>query len=107
MQAFGGLSVLLLFALREPKRETPKLTLKEKITKIDLGGTLLFISSMVCLFLGLELGDAPQNPWALATKGRCLLLGFGLLMACFILWQFRMGEKYVRPKVAVLLAHLN
>jgi hypothetical protein len=83
---------MMLFAFREPKREALKLTLKEKLVRMDLGGTVLFISSIVCLFLGLEWGGN-QIPWS-DSKAWGLLLGFGLLFSAFIALQLRLGEKY-------------
>jgi Fungal trichothecene efflux pump (TRI12) len=90
--AFGGLSVLLmLFGFREPKREALKLSIKEKLVRMDLGGTVLFIASISCLFLGLEWGGN-EIPWA-NSRAWGLLLGFGLLMVAFIALQLHMGEK--------------
>jgi hypothetical protein len=90
--AFGGVSVLMmLFAFREPKRDELKLIIKEKLGRMDLGGTVLFISSIVCLFLGLEWGGN-EIPWV-DFKAWGLLLGFGLLMIAFVALQLHMGEK--------------
>lgn len=83
---------MMLFSFREPKREALKLTLKEKLVRMDLGGTVLFVSSIVCLFLGLEWGGN-ELPWS-DSKVWGLLLGFGLLMTAFIVLQLHMGEKY-------------
>lgn len=87
----------MLFAFREPKREPLKLTVREKLLKMDFGGTILFIASIVCLFLALQWGgnDVPWSnprPWG-------LLLGFALLLIAFIILQIHMGEKYAFLKV--------
>lgn len=58
---------------------------------MDLGGTVLFISSIVCLFLGLEWGGN-EIPWV-DFKAWGLLLGFGLLMIAFVALQLHTGEK--------------
>ncbi|PMD38827.1 MFS transporter [Hyaloscypha variabilis F] len=93
---FGALSILMMmFSFREPKREKLNLTFKEKIVRMDLGGTILFISSIVCLFLGLEWGGT-EVPWS-DSKAWGLLLGFGLLMIAFIALQLHMGENATIP----------
>jgi hypothetical protein len=83
---------MLLFAFREPKREALNLSIKEKLVRMDLPGTVLFISAIVCLFLGLEWGGN-QIPWS-NSRAWGLLLGFGLLMSAFIALQLHLGEKY-------------
>ena len=91
--AFGGLAALLLaITLRTPAKPPSQLTLKEKIAKMDLAGTVLFISSIVCLFLALQWGGL-EYPWSDARVW-CLVLGFGLLMIAFIALQLFLGEKY-------------
>ncbi|PVH80709.1 MFS general substrate transporter, partial [Cadophora sp. DSE1049] len=93
---FGGISVLLmLFAFREPKREKVKLTIKEKLKKMDIAGTALFISSMVCLFLALQWGGN-SIPWS-NSKAWGLMLGFGLLLISFVVLQFRLRENATIP----------
>jgi hypothetical protein len=89
---------MIMFSFREPKREKLNLTFREKIVRMDLGGTILFISSIVCLFLGLEWGGT-EVPWS-DSKAWGLLLGFGLLMIAFIALQLHMGEKYVSFNLA-------
>jgi uncharacterized membrane protein (DUF485 family) len=76
-----------------------KLSAKEKIIKMDLGGTVLFISSIICLFLALQWGGN-EVPWS-DSKTWGLILGFGLLMIAFIVLQLRMGEKYQTPMTAI------
>jgi len=105
MAAFGGLSVLMmLFAFREPKREAVNLTIKEKLVRMDLIGTVLFISAIVCLFLGLEWGGN-EVPWS-DSKAWGLLLGFGLLMSAFIALQLHMGEEYASLRLSTPLSRL-
>jgi hypothetical protein len=94
---------MMLFTFREPKREALKFTFKEKIVRMDLPGTVLFISSIVCLFLGLEWGGN-QIPWS-DSKAWGLLLGFGLLFSVFIVLQLRMGEKYGALYISSLAVH--
>ena len=89
--------LLMMFTFREPKREALTLTIKEKLVKMDLGGTVLFISSIICLFLALELGGN-EIPWS-DSKAWGLLLGFGLLFIAFVVLQFHLGEKYEYLKV--------
>ncbi|KAG4432277.1 hypothetical protein IFR05_012244 [Cadophora sp. M221] len=107
---FGGISVLLmLFAFREPKREKMKLTIKEKVEKMDLAGTTLFISSTACLFLALQWGGN-SIPWS-DSKAWGLMLGFGLLLITFVALQFTLGENAtIPPRVfsarSIILAQL-
>ncbi|KAH9213973.1 major facilitator superfamily domain-containing protein, partial [Leptodontidium sp. 2 PMI_412] len=107
---FGGISVLLmLFAFREPKREKMKLSIKEKVKKMDLAGTTLFISSMVCLSLALQWGRN-SIPWS-DPKAWGLMLGFGLLLIAFVALQFKLGENAtIPPRVfsarSIILAQL-
>ncbi|KAL5324581.1 hypothetical protein ACEPPN_009127 [Leptodophora sp. 'Broadleaf-Isolate-01'] len=110
MSTFGGISVLLmLFAFREPKRERMKLSIKEKVKKMDLAGTTLFISSMVCLSLALQWGGN-SIPWS-DPKAWGLMLGFGLLLIAFVALQFKLGENAtIPPRVfsarSIILAQL-
>ncbi|KAK0106881.1 hypothetical protein ONS95_003602 [Cadophora gregata] len=107
---FGGISVLLmLFAFREPKREKMKLSVEEKFKKMDVIGTTLFISSMVCLFLALQWGGN-SIPWSNSTAWG-LMLGFGLLLIAFVVLQFHLHENAtIPPRVfsdrSVVLAQL-
>jgi hypothetical protein len=82
----------MFFAFREPKRESSILTYREKLLKMDFGGTILFISSIVCLFLALQWGGN-EVPWS-DSKAWGLLLGFSLLLIAFIALQIHLGEKY-------------
>ena len=100
MVAFGALSILLMvFGFRQPKRQRSGLSFKEKVVRMDLGGTVLFISSIICLFLGLEWGGT-DVPWS-NSKAWGMLLGFGLLMSAFIALQLYMGEKYASFRVSL------
>lgn len=92
----------MLFAFREPKRELMKLTFKEKLQKLDLLGTSLFISSMICLFLALQWGGN-SIPWS-NSKAWGLMLGFGLLLVAFVVLQFHLREKYVVVHFQSILA---
>ena len=82
----------MVLTLREPKREPLQLTRREKIVRLDLGGTTLFVGSIVCLFLALQWGGN-NLPWS-HSRIWGLLLGSGLLIIAFIILQYRMGEKY-------------
>jgi hypothetical protein len=82
----------MVLTFREPNREPLKLTWREKLVKMDVGGTILFITGIICLFLALQWGG-DDLPWS-HPRIWGLLLGFGLLLIAFIILQIRMGEKY-------------
>jgi hypothetical protein len=86
-------------ALRTSAEKPMKLTLKEKIIRMDPAGTILFISSIVCLFLALQWGGL-EFPWS-HSRVWGLILGSGLLMVAFITLQIHLGEKYAsNPKLS-------
>ena len=82
---------MMMIAFREPKREAVKLTPKEKIQRLDIPGTVLFIGSIVCLYLALQWGGNTIS-WS-NSKAWGLLLGFGLLLIAFVVRQFRLGDR--------------
>ena len=82
---------MLLFGFRAPVREPSELNFKERLKQMDLGGTVLFISSICSLFLALQWGGN-RYPWSDA-KVWGLLLAFSLLMAAFIALQRHLGER--------------
>lgn len=88
------MSILAMaFAFIEPKEELSTLTFKEKLSKMDFGGSILFISSIVSLFLALQWGGN-DVAWS-NSRAWGLLLGFGLLLIAFVALQIYLGEKYI------------
>ncbi|OCL04355.1 MFS general substrate transporter [Glonium stellatum] len=93
---FGGMSVLMfMLAFRAPARQAVQLKFHEKVARMDLGGTSLFISSMVCLFLALQWGGIKYS-WS-DSRVWGLVLGFGLLMIAFVVLQLYLVENATIP----------
>lgn len=67
--------------------------------RMDLGGTILFISSMVCLFLALQWGGL-EYPWS-SSRVWGLILGFGLLMIAFVALQLHLGDEYAESYLPI------
>jgi hypothetical protein len=86
---------MFMFGFRAPIRQPSELTLKQKLKKMDFGGTVLFVGSICSLFLGLQKGG---NVYAWSdVKVWGLLLGSGLLMIAFIILQLYLGERSAFP----------
>ncbi|KAI5119573.1 hypothetical protein M0805_006458 [Coniferiporia weirii] len=93
---FGGAAFLAVFLFfKPPKRDTGNLSLKEKIMKIDILGASFLICAIVCLLLALQWGGT-THPWH-APKIWGLLLGFGLIILCFIAIQIYRGDDATIP----------
>lgn len=91
--AFGALAISIFLLVFRPAAKKPdECSLKDKIAKLDLGGTFLFISSTVCLFLSLIWGGNTY-PWSDARIWS-LIVASVLLMTAFLALQLRSGEKY-------------
>lgn len=80
---------------KPPKRKVSTLTFKEKVAKIDILGAVLLICAIVCLLLALQWGGT-QDPWG-SSKIWGLFLGFGLIIICFIIVQFKRGDDATIP----------
>ena len=81
--------------LRGVDQSTRELPLKIKLRKLDLPGVIVLIAAVSCLFLALQEGSA-QVRWS-NSKPIGLLVGFGLLMIIFGIWQWRSGEDATIP----------
>lgn len=95
-------ALVLAFLLRVVEN-TPAalgdLPFKEKLSRIDIPGTIIFIPCMVCLLLALQWGGS-EYPW---SSGRiiALLVVFGVLFIAFIIIQFvRQEAATVPPRIA-------
>ena len=80
---------------KPPRRKISNLSTKQKILNIDLLGALFLICAIVCLLLALQWGG-DFYPWKDSKVWGCLL-GFALIIAVFILQQFRRGERGTIP----------
>jgi len=69
--------------------------LREKILKIDLFGTAVFVGAVCCVLLALQFGGQ-EYPWASATVIG-LLVGGGLLLIIFGFLQWKGGEDALLP----------
>ncbi|KAK3946264.1 major facilitator superfamily domain-containing protein [Diplogelasinospora grovesii] len=94
---FGAVAfaaVALIFRIPRERRHTT-LTLREKIGKLDLPSAFFFIPSIVCLLLALQWGGV-DYPWSDSRVWGCLL-GFVLILACFIGAQIYRGDEATIP----------
>ena len=97
----GGIALATVgFFFKNPDRKHSKLTLKQKISHIDLLGAFFLITSIVCLLLALQWGGSVY-PWHDSKVWGCLL-GFGLLISVFTALQFYRGEKATIPPRIIL-----
>ncbi len=92
----GAIAVLTVFLFfKPPKRKDSGFTLTQKILEIDIVGALFLICAIVCLLLALQWGGSTY-PWKNSRVWGCLL-GFVLLIAIFIVQQFRRGDRATIP----------
>lgn len=80
-------------SFEDPETKTNKVSLKERLASLDPFGTILVIGSMACLVLALQWGGSSLL-WRDSKVWGCLL-GFGLLMAAFLVIQVRQKERSV------------
>ncbi|EXJ94265.1 hypothetical protein A1O1_02658 [Capronia coronata CBS 617.96] len=95
-------AVVLVFLILVVEETTPalgSLPVKEKITRVDIPGTLVFVPCIVCLLLALQWGGQTYA-W---SDGRIIALWvlFGVLLIVFIAIQFWQQESAtVPPRIA-------
>lgn len=93
---FGAVSIaVVFFFFSNPPRRYANMTVKEKIRQIDIAGAFLLICAIVCLLLALQWGGSTY-PWSNSKVWGCLL-GFGLIIICFIVLQFVLGDRATMP----------
>ncbi|KAF1356882.1 major facilitator superfamily domain-containing protein [Delphinella strobiligena] len=93
---FGGISVAaVFFFFSSPERQYTNMTTKEKMKQIDLLGAFLLMCAIICLLLALQWGGTKYS-WSDSKAWGCLL-GFGLIVAVFIGWQIRLGDRATIP----------
>ncbi|KAI0377283.1 MFS general substrate transporter [Hypomontagnella monticulosa] len=94
---FGGVAILAILVLfKPPKRpELDSIPLKEKLNKIDVVGTLLFIPSIICLLLALQWGGSTYA-W---NNGRiiALFVVFGVVGIAFLTFEYWKGAEATLP----------
>lgn len=93
---FGGVALLtVLIFFKNPGRKHADKNFKQKIREIDLFGAFMLICGIVCLLLALQWGGSTY-PWKNSKVWGCIL-GFGLIVAIFIAWQFKLGDRATIP----------
>ena len=83
--------MIIAITYKPPKLNKADLPLMAKVNSMDLEGTLVLISAIVCLLLALQWGGI-RYPWTEAKVWGCLL-GFGCLLCVFVILQFRRKEE--------------
>ena len=89
----------LFFFVEDTPPALGDLPFKEKLSRIDIPGTLVFIPCIVCLLLALQWGGQ-KYPW---SDGRIIALFvlFGVLLIVFIVIQiWRQESATVPPRIA-------
>lgn len=88
-------AVIVFMNLKGVDKSTRELPLKTKLRKLDLPGVIVLVAAVSCLFLALQEGSA-QVSWS-NSKPIGLIIGFGLLMIVFSIWQWKLGEDATIP----------
>ncbi|KAI7356019.1 MFS general substrate transporter [Hortaea werneckii] len=92
----GGLAIMIILLILKPAPpQFQGLTLKQKVTRLDLLGELFLIPCVICLLLALQWGGSTYA-W---SDGRiiALLLVFGVLLLAFFLVQCLMQSSATLP----------
>lgn len=84
-----------------PPRGQSTLTFREKIGELDIPGALLLVPGITCLLLALQWGGS-EYAWSV-SKVWGSLLGFGLIITCFVILQISRGEKYSLPSPTLII----
>ncbi|RDL36306.1 Uncharacterized protein BP5553_05658 [Venustampulla echinocandica] len=93
----GGLAaaILVIFFNLPAHVKPAKATLREKFLQMDPIGIALIMAAVVCYILALQWGGV-SLPWS-NSKVIGLFVGFGLLMVCFCIDQYLLGERAMLP----------
>lgn len=93
----GALVLIFIFFGFSDNISNPdeKLSLKEKIIKLDPLGTIVFVPAIVCLMLSLQWGGMTYG-WA-SIKIVALLATSVVLLSIFAYVQYRLQEKAILP----------
>lgn len=93
---FGGVSLaVVFFFFANPERQYNHISVKQRIKEIDIIGAIFLICAIVCLLLALQWGGQVY-PWK-NSKVWGTLLGFGLIIAVFIVIQIYQKDKATIP----------
>lgn len=92
----GGVSVaLIVFYLHLQKGATESTPFKNKVQKLDLVGFALFAGAITMLLIALQWGGVVHAWKSSVIIG--LLVGFGLMFAIFLGWQWHAGDSALVP----------
>ncbi|KAK5163165.1 uncharacterized protein LTR77_010949 [Saxophila tyrrhenica] len=85
------------FCLKDTRHPSDirQLTLKQKLSELDLPGTLLFFPAILCLFIALTWAGT-RLPWSSPTV-IALFCVFGILLAVFAVEQWLRGDAATLP----------
>lgn len=93
----GVITIVLLVVFFNPPRKdiVSRLTLREKMQKLDLIGCALFMPSIVMIILAVQWGGV-RYAWRSATTIG-LICGFAVLITMFLAWEYHKGEEAMIP----------
>jgi len=93
----GAFSIaVIVFVLHIPRQsDNTGKSLRERLGELDLIGASIFIPAIICLLLALQWGGSKYD-WS-NSRIIGLFVGFAALIAIFIYWQFRLGDKATIP----------
>lgn len=88
--------IMIFFGFRSPITNTDEsLPLKQKLKKLDLPGTMVFVPAIACLLLALQWGGLTYGWGNARIVG--LLVVFAVLILVFGYWQFRLQDNAMLP----------
>jgi hypothetical protein len=88
-------AVWIFFHIRLARDSNRSLTLRVKLSRMDVLGTTLFLGAIYCLLLALQWGGETV-PWK-SARIIGFFIGFGLLALLFGILQWRRGEHATIP----------
>ena len=86
---------VVFFFFSNPERKYSHVPFKERIKNIDVAGAVFLICAIVSLLLALQWGGFTY-PWS-NSKVWGTLLGFGLIIAVFVVIQFYQKDRATVP----------
>ena len=93
---FASFILILLFLdLKGVTVEDRMLPIRVKLRRLDLVGAAILISCLCCLLLALQWGGT-SLPWR-SSRIIGLLTGSGLILVCFFLLQWKLGNDSTMP----------
>lgn len=87
--------IIIFLKLKDVDTPDRKLPIRVKLQRLDLVGATILISGVCCLLLALQWGGNTL-PWK-SSRVIGLIVGSGLLIILFFLYQWRLGENSTMP----------